>query len=289
VRREKSGLTLIEMLVVLGIIALVAGIFVPVASKLRNTTVLPVKQQAQFTAIELGLDAFRSDYGDYPPSNWWSPVEGGLQNYCGAQKLAEALVGYDLLGFHPGSTWQAGLAANQPPAVYAAADTLKKRRDRYVDLDAGNAVPLGGLFVDSLPLAPYTYVLCDVFEVHGRTVPLPGGASVVPGTPILYYRANLASKTIDATDPTLDPRDPLRQLIYNVRDNAPLVGLGRLADGDKPLAQRQVHPLDFYNYIRDPKVAARAWPYRPDSYLLISAGADGLYGTNDDIRNFGRR
>jgi hypothetical protein len=34
-------------------------------------------------------------------------------------------------------------------------------------------------------------------------------------------------------------------------------------------------------------VQARPWPYRSDSYLLISAGADGLYGTDDDIRNFG--
>ena len=108
-RRVKSGLTLIEMLVVLGIIALVAGIFVPMASKLRDTTVLPVKQQAQFTAIELGLDTFRSDYGDYPPSSFWSPVDGGPQNYCGAQKLAEALLGYDLLGFHPDSSWLAGV------------------------------------------------------------------------------------------------------------------------------------------------------------------------------------
>jgi hypothetical protein len=40
-------------------------------------------------------------------------------------------------------------------------------------------------------------------------------------------------------------------------------------------------------YIQDPKVTARPWPYRPDSYLLISAGADGLYGTPDDICNFG--
>ena len=42
----------------------------------------------------------------------------------------------------------------------------------------------------------------------------------------------------------------------------------------------------FYNYITDPKVAAIPWPYRPDSYILISAGADGLYGTSDDICNF---
>ena len=27
-------------------------------------------------------------------------------------------------------------------------------------------------------------------------------------------------------------------------------------------------------------------PYRADSYILISAGYDGLYGTRDDICNF---
>lgn len=32
----------------------------------------------------------------------------------------------------------------------------------------------------------------------------------------------------------------------------------------------------------------RIWPYNPELYLLIAAGKDGLYGTSDDIRNFGR-
>jgi len=38
----------------------------------------------------------------------------------------------------------------------------------------------------------------------------------------------------------------------------------------------------------DPKASASGivWPYRPDSYILISAGADGYYGTADDITNF---
>ena len=71
-----------------------------------------------------------------------------------------------------------------------------------------------------------------------------------------------------------------------------MISLGRLADTAKPLSARRRHPIEdfdyFYEYIRDPKVHARPWPYRPDSYLLISAGMDGIYGTDDDIRNFGR-
>ncbi len=42
----------------------------------------------------------------------------------------------------------------------------------------------------------------------------------------------------------------------------------------------------FYEFIRDKKLETRDWPYRPDSYILISAGADGVYGTADDITNF---
>jgi hypothetical protein len=61
-----------------------------------------------------------------------------------------------------------------------------------------------------------------------------------------------------------------------------------------------IHPLfsnggkNFYgaNYkILDQKVSSipgnPPYPHRPDSFILISAGLDGLYGTADDITNFG--
>ena len=39
--------------------------------------------------------------------------------------------------------------------------------------------------------------------------------------------------------------------------------------------------------IQDPKVTSAPTSYRPDSFILISAGKDGIYGTADDITNFG--
>ena len=30
----------------------------------------------------------------------------------------------------------------------------------------------------------------------------------------------------------------------------------------------------------------KVWPYKPDSFILISPGKDGIYGTSDDITNF---
>lgn len=310
-RRENSGFTIIEILVVVGIIAILVGILVPALSMVKNTA-REVKQKAQFTAIDLGLAAFRNDTGDYPPSNWWNPaMPAAPQDYCGAQKLAEAMVGWDLLGFHPDSAWRAdGLDSQGGPGTYdpqkvnPMSVSMQKRKGRYIELEAANAFRLGesvpgardGLFMDTSPLAKNTYVLCDIFEVPERKIRLSNRESVTPGTPILYYRANPANKTISA------PALPEGRT-YNLRDNLPLIGLGRLADAAQPPASRRWHPLhplapvdpripspvDFYEYIRDPKIEAQPWPHKPDSYILISAGPDGLYGTDDDLCNFGKR
>jgi hypothetical protein len=96
------------------------------------------------------------------------------------------------------------------------------------------------------------------------------------GAPVLYYKANTSQKTLNT--------------IYDVLDNDALVLMKQQAENrEHPLA-RQAGTMpyqSFYDYIRNPKIEARAWPYRPDSYILISAGADGLYGTGDDVCNFG--
>jgi hypothetical protein len=270
------------------------------------------KQKAQFTAIELGLAAFKSDYGDYPPSSWYDPFSAGtsLQNYCGAQKLAEAMVGWDLLGFHPNSAWRAdGLApaANGLAAVantvYHEPDTLKKRRGRYVEMDVANPFLLGGgpdaLFPGAVPpLEPRTYVLCDVFTRTERKIQRVDGTLTAAGTPILYFKANPASLL---HEPAAWANAATSACIYDARDNAAILNLGRVADAALPLAQRRMHDLapgvktgtqgfeHFYlDYIRDMRIQNRRWPVRPDSYLLISAGMDGIYGTEDDIRNFAK-
>lgn len=302
-------MTLVEIMVVVGIIAVLVGLLLPAIHTVQKMA-KETKQKAQFTAIELGLAAFKNDYGDYPPSSWWDPRPNApppnRQDYCGAQKLAEAMVGWDLLGFHPDSAWRAdGLDSSNGPTTYnplnvnAVPADLKKRKDRYVELETANAFLLGGVQdglyapVDVNPLAPRTHVLCDVFSVNERKVRLSDGRVVTPGTPILYFKANPASTIHDPPQ-----QESTSLCIYDARDNAPILGLGRLADAAKPAGARRQYPLAadvmstgfqyFYEYIRDARVTARRWPVRPDSYLLISAGMDGLYGTDDDIRNFGQ-
>jgi len=308
VKREKTGFTLVELLTVLAIVAMLTGLLIPSLTFLRNTA-KEAQQKAQLTTIDMALNAFRNDYGDYPPSSWLPPGD-----YCGAQKLAEALLGWDLVGFHPDSHWQADGRNNAPytvggitypPDGYFFYDTtslldMDKRRGPYLEQATTNAFKLGDLYgpalaASALSTSPDTFVICDSFGV--KKVTLVSGETVKAGTPILYYRANTASKTID---PSVLPQ--LR--IYNVRDNVSLID--QLKSVEENIADAQDHPLGMfiggdypvfynarYNYgvgigygIRDPKVPT-PWPYRPDSYILISAGADGLYGTADDICNFG--
>ncbi len=278
-KRKRTGFTVVEVLAAVGIIALMVGLLIPALSMVRDTA-RQTKQKAQFTTIELALTAFKNDYGDYPGSDWPLPPAPG-SDYCGAQKLAEALVGWDLLGFHPRSDFRSNGRNDDGEFIYDANNPIffDQRRGPYLELATFDAFRLGnisirepGLFFDTLPLAPNTFVLCDVFGA--RKITLSNGKTVKAGAPILYYRANTSGKTIHE--------------IYNAQDNDVLIQIKQQADNMEQPLSRPAGPFQyFYDYIRDPKISARPWPYRPDSYILISAGVDGIYGTSDDIRNFG--
>jgi prepilin-type N-terminal cleavage/methylation domain-containing protein len=292
VKYKKTGLTLVEMLIVLAIIALLVGLLLPALTTVKNSA-KEVKQKTQFGAINLALVTFKNDYGDFPPSS--CPVNG---NYCGTQQLTEALIGWDLLGFHPKTAWRAdGFDSSGGSATYdplktrdadkdGTLDTLKERKNLYLDTDTANAFKLFYTLGTETGLYPADdqrkiqknvglsdrYVICDVFSM--TKVVLPNGKRVSAGSPILYYRANPSKNLINE--------------IYVAQDNDPLVYTKELASArEQPLGRPANSYEYFYNYIRDPKIEAIPQPYRPDSYILISAGSDGIYGTSDDIKNFG--
>ena len=306
---KKHAFTLVELLTVLAIIALLVGLLIPSLTMIRNTA-KKAKQKAQLTEIGLALTAFRNDYGDYPPSG--GPAGAG--DYSGAQKLAEALLGWDLMGFHPKSAWRAdGYDAgggpwtydpdkvrdnNPPPAGDGILDTLTERKGPYLELGTESAFRLGDLYspaslaAPTTPLAANTFVICDSFGV--KKVTIAPGQTAKAGTPILYYRADTTKKKFDGTG-----IPPGSQDIYNFNDNFPLIQVADMEDGTPPGPGD--HPLAtlfggmyFYNpqyKIVDQKILSatlKPWPHRPDSYILISAGMDGLYGTEDDICNFGK-
>jgi hypothetical protein len=277
----------VELLTVLAIISLLVGLLIPAVTAVKKSA-MEAKQKGQFFAIDVALTAFKGDYdayGGYPPSDWLMPPT----NYCGAQKLCEALLGWDLLGFHPKSEFTADGRTSAGVFLYDTTSPvlMGERKGAYLELGTTTAFKLGSLFARTAPLAPDTYVLCDVF---GKTkVTLPGGKAVNAGAPVLYYKADTSGTRISE--------------VYRINDNDGIVALKETADGKlhplgggappPPFASRNEYfygidgPIVTPGYITDPKITAKLWPYRPGSYILISAGADGIYGTPDDIRNFG--
>ncbi|HON66764.1 MAG TPA: hypothetical protein PLS23_09715, partial [Phycisphaerae bacterium] len=132
--------------------------------------------------------------------------------------------------------------------------------------------------------------------------------------PILYYRANPGQMSIACYSE--DPNDPRRANgIYNMADNVNLTGarwkgtsvpgmdFGAGKDhfpykGDnlspssptllKDPSTRDACKGTFAHTIYNPNVATPGifMPHNAETFILLSAGPDGLFGTEDDIANF---
>ncbi len=76
--------------------------------------------------------------------------------------------------------------------------------------------------------------------------------------------------------------------IYNFDDNYALTGLGCPWESTYTTAQPMYDNPNqlFYKAITNTKITTTPRPHNEDSYILLSAGWDGLYGTSDDVYNF---
>jgi prepilin-type N-terminal cleavage/methylation domain-containing protein len=242
----------------------------------------------------------------------------------GAHHLAEALLGRDMLGFDPWTTLDAkvdetnkDIYASKSPPKGSLDDQITKSLDRrkgpYLNPGSVEAYQIAQLYTDTAPgpgdvypgnldktgVPSATYspapVLTDSYRV--KTVSLPGGNQVKAGTPILYYRADVTSRVFenskngDGTAQTVSDACAVAG-IYDSFDNEALLKLGTIMD------QNKKHNFDadeggslfgrtrFYDAITNPTITTQRRPYNQDSYILISAGFDGIFGTPDDIYNF---
>ncbi len=103
-RRPRAGFTLIEILVVVGIIVVLAGIALPMLMKSYKSAIV-TRTRADLQSIALALEAYKADCGDYPrfddsnaadasatpPGQSADPLN--IQQDRGARLLCRALLG----------------------------------------------------------------------------------------------------------------------------------------------------------------------------------------------------
>lgn len=174
----------------------------------------------------------------------------------GAHRLFESLLGLDYFGY---------------------------QKDHYYGFDTNLNIPVNSngektkrlgpyLRKDSVNIGTMQYAhLEGVNFKSGNDNPVIMDMYFEPPRAVLYYKADWDGKTIRER--------------YSYEDNAAITT-------DKSVDGGSIHPHfdtpeEFYEYIRDPKTDPNApRPYNADSFLLIMAGRDREYGTEDDITNF---
>ncbi|MFA5239597.1 MAG: hypothetical protein WC476_07830 [Phycisphaerae bacterium] len=291
---EKRAFTIIELLTVMSIIIILIGLLVP-SLNMAKRYAKEVRQKAQFHSIDSAMELFSGEWDNYPPSTAMSDAATPV-DYCGSMKLCEALVGQDLMGFNPLSRFLSNctmdgatatkLYDNNPigDPLYPDTQTNLKSRKTYLQ-QTSDAYRMSELYGagNTGTLDEDLYVLCDVYNRVKHTVTGKG-----VGMPILYYKADTLGYKHDANNiPTV--YDDNLDNIYNYLDNDKLVQLPPPWNigTTHPLSSTAAGGTNFYEVTKDSRISMdEGRPYRPDSYILISAGFDGLYGTDDDIFNF---
>ena len=310
----RRAFTLVELLAVIAIIALLMGILIPGVSAARNQA-KKSKTRATVSALAKACETFSTDVGKYPQSGGENPFEprDNREYLSGAQWLALQLAGGDQLGYvkpdrsndfdangfidhEDWRKWYNGFVADRLPRlgpyIPDDADVLPKLED-YGEKHPG--MP-DGLKVRNPELKFDLRFFVDAF-----------------GYPIIYYRANAGAKA----PVTTGDGSSVSRGVYTQSDNAQFTGsdlagpTGPAQEGYdfantgkshhmKVLGYRtsentEVEPETFVHAIYSRGVYSaterssgpgRIWPYNAKSFLIISPGKDGLFGTIDDIKNF---
>ena len=320
-RTNRPAFTLVEMLTVIAIIGLLIGVLVPSLQKAKDLARRTVTRN-QLKVLGEGCEGFHAEFDEYPQSRGENPFEGEGSGIflSGAQWLAIQLVGPDQQGYVNPTRNSDVNGDNKIDSAdwlewYSLNTTLDFTRKTFVEPDGKILTTPERYVADNPGVSPTADYL--VGSNMGSSV---WDNSKLPffidgfGFPILYYRA-----TPKAPGPYTNGTrgSNLRVGIYDHADNAQFTGSEGMnglytfaSEGWDLTGGGFPHPMAKLGYRRDrvrwpdagtfaAVVSDRARyestlrgnegvisPHNPNTFIMISAGKDGLYGSADDIRNF---
>jgi prepilin-type N-terminal cleavage/methylation domain-containing protein len=298
---RRNGFTLVELLVVIGIIVLLIAILLPVAGRVRVAAQTAATRSA-ISALAGAIERYHADERSYPglfsnaelaagKSLTYSGGSGGGAELTSSENLVGSLVGgfeaSASMGTPDSAKLDASTTIGKGPMSFSPSVVARKRRPAYIEAGPGNL----------LPSAPYggSGVAAD-HEVPG----VAGGTkdSAFPEfydaystpRPLIYLRANV-STAVSTSNPLCGPI--ATKTTTNQYSTYELNYYKRGAAGDFPGDFNWGSSADEYykdelEYLANPvtynaSTPAASTPRGQDKYILISAGADRIFGTKDDL------
>ena len=319
------GFTLLELLVVIGIIVLLAAILVPVVSQVRMKGYVAVTQ-AQLQRIATAVQSYYHDFKAYPgplpnsqlagwpnsasvnitvdPNAQPQPPQFDPKNITSSENLVLGLFGV----LAPPS------ANNQNNSTGVTYSGFPPKHDV---LSLNPVRPASYHYIDYIPeelSIPTGYAYASRFGGQagsGQSLNVDGAAAAHPGDTSGAYAQPVG---LDSTIPEFMDKIPDYMPILYIRANVGVAvsstytGIATVATPPQnPPAQYDATQLKYYGfnnvyvtdyplptgtnvsgpdaqwigYFMNPNIVGQ--PRGKDGFILISAGADRLYGTKDDI------
>jgi prepilin-type N-terminal cleavage/methylation domain-containing protein len=275
-RRNSSlpGFTIIEILVVVAIIVVLMAIIIPATSHVKASAARSA-ELAHLNAIQTGLQQYYADFGLYPSSTTPAyassptPIAAGR----GPEILAQALMGYlpsDVDGGGPRTTSGASSTPTDSPYAFRTRQSSMggKPYGPYVPADEGysRADPTKHeFFIDRWN--------GEILYYHRSTVKAPTKLFDTAAAADSFFITDDNTKLFDPAnlipDVTVLPGNP--DDIHSRIDFFKKI----YSSVTTPYPPKPISP--------DPNTYAGGIVTGSDSYLLISAGADGKYFTDDDL------
>jgi prepilin-type N-terminal cleavage/methylation domain-containing protein len=277
---KRQGFTLVEMLVVIGIVAVIIGIAVPVLVVARQKST-NARIQADMASIAIALSAYKADFGDFPrveearkfpaainiPNDLFNPAY-----ISGAELLCWSLVGpYGQTGgggFTPGDGADgSGFRLNPSGRGQVYASYLNAERFRWGKDATFSRYPALLDYADK-------QILYFTSRPGQRTM-----STITVGG--VDYQAQ------DVCDPAKGYVSRGSASIWDLRDNeaafaaSPFDAPQRLQKFAQVMGNRDGTGVIAYQ-IQAGQVLMNEQPITAP-FVLLAAGTDNLYGTSDDI------